>query len=45
MNVPAHTGELWFSLIAPGEWVTPQTHAFEGSWRLEADLSFSRVDA
>ena len=37
-------GQLWFSLIAPDEWVTPQDHAFEGSWRLEPDMSFARLD-
>jgi hypothetical protein len=37
-------GETWFSLIAPDEWVTPQDHAFCGSYRLEADLGFTRLD-
>jgi hypothetical protein len=37
-------GDRWFSMIAPNEWVTPQDHAFEGSFRLEPDMSFTRVD-
>jgi hypothetical protein len=37
-------GELWLSLIAPDEWITPQDHVFCGSYRLEADLSFTRID-
>jgi hypothetical protein len=36
-------GELWFSLIAPNEWVTKKDHTFEGSFRLDADMGFSRV--
>ena len=38
-------GELWFSRLAPSEWVTPQPQTFEGSFRLELDMSFSRLDA
>jgi hypothetical protein len=37
-------GTLWFSRLAPEEWVTPQPQTFEGSFRLELDQSFSRVD-
>lgn len=37
-------GARWFSMIAPGEWRTPQTHAFEGTYRLDHDMSFERVD-
>lgn len=37
-------GELWFSLLAPDEWSTPQPQIFEGTYRLEADMSFSRID-
>ena len=33
---------LWFSMIAPQEWKQPQT--FEGSYRLELDMSFTRID-
>ena len=37
-------GERWFSLMAPHEWIRPQPQTFEGSYRLEADMSFTRVD-
>ena len=37
-------GELWFSRLAPDEWVTPQAHSFEGTFRLELDFSFTRID-
>ncbi|HEY8079575.1 MAG TPA: DUF2452 domain-containing protein [Labilithrix sp.] len=37
-------GTRWFSLVGPDEWSTPQKHAFEGSFRLEADQSFTRLD-
>lgn len=37
-------GALWFSLLAPEEWLRPQPQTFEGSYRLEADMSFTRVD-
>jgi len=37
-------GVLWFSLLAPEEWIRPQPQTFEGSYRLEADMSFTRVD-
>ena len=37
-------GAEWFSLIAPAEWLTPQTHTFLGSYRLEMDMSFSCID-
>lgn len=40
-----HDGERWFSLLAPEEWSRPQPQTFEGSYRLEADMSFTRVDA
>lgn len=36
--------ELWFSRLAPDEWVTPQPQTFEGSFRLELDMSFTRLD-
>jgi hypothetical protein len=36
-------GELWFSLIAPSEWITKRDHTFEGSFRLDADMGFTRV--
>lgn len=37
-------GERWFSLMSPEEWIRPQPQTFEGSYRLEADMSFTRVD-
>jgi hypothetical protein len=38
------TGELYFSLLAPHEWSLQHPQTFKGSYRLEADMSFSRVD-
>ena len=38
-------GARWFSLMAPDEWSARGERAYEGSYRLEADMSFSRVDA
>jgi hypothetical protein len=35
---------LWFSRLAPDEWVTPQPQTFEGTYRLELDMSFTRLD-
>lgn len=37
-------GELWFSLLGPEEWSTKRPQDFEGSFRLEADMSFTRLD-
>ena len=37
-------GHRWFSLMAPEEWLRPQPQDFEGSYRLEADMSFTRLD-
>lgn len=37
-------GTTWFSRLAPDEWVTPQEQTFEGTYRLELDMSFTRVD-
>jgi hypothetical protein len=37
-------GTRWFSLVAPDEWLRPQPQTFEGTYRLEADMSFTRVD-
>jgi hypothetical protein len=36
-------GELYFSMLSPDDWHGSPPHAFEGSYRLEADLGFSRV--
>ena len=35
---------LWFSLLGPDEWIGTQPQIFEGSYRLELDMSFTRVD-
>ena len=37
-------GRLGFSLLAPEEWLRPQPQTFEGSYRLESDMSFTRLD-
>ena len=37
-------GELWFSLMGPAEWSRPQPQTFEGTYRLEVDMSYSRLD-
>ncbi len=49
---PGHTyhlyrrgsGELYFSMFAPDEWVTKQDQVFVGSYRLEADRSWTPAD-
>jgi hypothetical protein len=41
----AESGELWFSMIAPSEWSGAPPHAFEGSYRLELDQSWTPIDA
>lgn len=38
------TGELWFSRIGPDEWVTKLPQVYEGTYRLELDMSFVRID-
>lgn len=35
---------LWFSRIGPDEWMTPQAQTFEGTFRLELDMSYTRLD-
>ncbi len=37
-------GELWFSMIGPDEWRSATSSEFEGSYRLELDQSWTRVD-
>lgn len=37
-------GTLWFSLLGPDEWMRPLRGPFEGSYRLELDMSFTRLD-
>jgi hypothetical protein len=39
-----HDDSLWFSRLAPDEWSTPQPQSFEGTYRLELDMSFTRLD-
>jgi len=36
--------QLWFSIVAPEEWVRPQPQTYEGTYRLEADMGFTRLD-
>jgi hypothetical protein len=36
-------GVLWFSRLAPEEWVTPQPQTFEGTYQLELDQSYTRL--
>jgi len=37
-------GELWFSLVGPDEWIRPQPQTYAGTYLLEADMSFRRLD-
>lgn len=37
-------GGLWFSMISPEEWGGRSASDFEGSYRLELDQSWTRVD-
>jgi hypothetical protein len=37
-------GELYFSMLSPRDWSGAPPHAFEGSYRLEADMSWTAVD-
>jgi Protein of unknown function (DUF2452) len=51
-KMPGHTyhlyarddGELYFSMLSPQEWGGRAPHAYEGSFRLEADLRFTPAD-
>lgn len=38
------TGETWLSMIGPDEWGDLGTKTFEGTYRLELDQSFTRLD-
>jgi hypothetical protein len=41
-------GELYFSLLSPADWKDTPPHAYEGSYRLEADMRWtaaSEIDA
>lgn len=37
-------GELYFSMLSPEDWKGAPPHAFEGAFRLEADMSWSRAE-
>lgn len=37
-------GELYFSMISPDEWRGSPPHAFEGSYKVEIDLSLRLLD-
>jgi len=39
------SGELYFSMLSPDEWGASTPHPFEGSYRLEVDMSWTRVDS
>ncbi|MCA9611463.1 MAG: DUF2452 domain-containing protein [Sandaracinus sp.] len=38
------TGALYWSMVSPDEWGGAPPHAFRGSFRLEGDQSWTRVD-
>lgn len=38
-------GELYFSLLAPSDWSGTPPHPYRGSYRLEPDLRWTRVDS
>ncbi len=38
-------GSSYFSMLSPQEWRNGPPHAFEGSYRLEPDMSWTPVDA
>ncbi|MDF1614409.1 DUF2452 domain-containing protein [Desulfurivibrio dismutans] len=50
-RIPGHTyhlyrrpdGETYFSMLAPEEWRDGPPHEYAGSWRLEADQSWTPV--
>ncbi len=37
-------GELYFSMLSPADWKGAPPHSFEGSYRLEADMSWVPVE-
>ena len=37
-------GEKWFSILAPEEWPSAQPQSYAGAYRLELDMSFTRLD-
>ncbi len=38
-------GSRYLSLLSPADWGQAPPHAFEGSYRLEPDMSWTRTDA
>ncbi|MBL9027615.1 MAG: DUF2452 domain-containing protein [Myxococcales bacterium] len=38
------SGERYFSMLSPDEWGGSPPHPFEGSFRLEVDMSWTRID-
>jgi hypothetical protein len=38
-------GELYFSMLSPDDWSGTAPHAFEGSYRLGADMGWTRLGA
>lgn len=39
-----HGDKLYFSMLGPEEWGGEPPHAFQGSYRLEADMSWTPID-
>ncbi len=39
-----HEGDAYFSMLSPSDWRGSPPHDFEGSYRLEPDMSWTRVD-
>jgi len=37
-------GQTWFSMIGPSEWASDPSREFAGSYRLELDQSWTRID-
>lgn len=37
-------GDKYFSMLSPEEWGGTPPHTFEGSFRLEVDMSWTRID-
>jgi len=38
-------GERYWSMLSPADWGGTPPHAFEGSYRLELDMSWTEIDA
>lgn len=37
-------GDAYFSMLSPADWRDAPPHAFEGSYRLEPDMAWTRID-